>query len=257
MTLIKDLYKYRELLKTNIKKDITGKYKKSFLGILWSFISPLLQIAVYAFVFQIILKSEIPNYTVYLCCGLIPWQYFSAVVLRGAACIIDNGNIIKKVYFPREILPISVVTSEGVNFLISTIIILGFTIFGGIGLSFNILWYFVILAIQYVVSIGISFIVCSLSVYFRDLLHLLGIIIQLLFYATPIVYSSSSVPAAFQWLIKINPMAYLIEGYRNIFYNKMPPDIKGLLIALCMGVVLCVIGYFVFRKLERRFAEEL
>lgn len=257
MKIIKDLYNYRELLKTNIKKDVGGKYKNSFLGVLWSFISPLLQIAVYALVFQVILRSDIDNYTVYLCCGLIPWQYFSAVILRGAATIIDNGNIIKKVYFPREILPISVVTSEGVNFLISTIIILGFVIFGGIGLSFNILWYFVILAIQYVISIGFAFIVSSLSVYFRDLLHLLGIVIQLLFYATPIVYSISSVPESFQWLVKINPMAYLIEAYRSIFFYKQAPDIVNLLIALAMGVGLCLIGYFVFKKLEKRFAEEL
>lgn len=256
MNLVKDLYNYRELLKTNITKDVGGKYKNSFLGVIWSFISPLLQIAVYAFVFQVILKSDIDNYAVYLCCGLIPWQYFSSVVLRGAASIIDNGSIIKKVYFPREILPISVVTSEGVNFLISTIIILGFVIFGGIGLSINILWYFVILAIQYIVSIGVAFLVSSLSVYFRDLLHLLGIVIQLLFYATPIVYQSSQVPEGLQWIVKINPMSYLIEGYRNIFYNKLPPDFVNLLIALCMGIGLCIIGYFVFRKLEKKFAEE-
>ena len=181
MKIFKDLYNYRELLKTNITKDIGGKYKHSFLGILWSFVNPLLQIFVYAFVFQVILKSNIENYAVYLCCGLVPWQYFSSVVLRGAAIMVDNGNIIKKVYFPREILPISLVTSEGVNFLISTIIILGFVIFGGIGLSFNILWYFVIVAIQFVVSIGVAFIVSSLTVYFRDLLHILGILMQLLF----------------------------------------------------------------------------
>lgn len=257
MNIVKNLYNYRELLKTNIKKDVGGKYKNSFLGVLWSFISPLLQIAVYALVFQVILKSDIENYTVYLCCGLIPWQYFSAVILRGAASIIDNGNIIKKVYFPREILPISVVTSEGVNFMISTIIILGFVIFGGVGLSINILWYFLILAIQYIVSIGFAFIVSSLSVYFRDLLHLLGIIIQLLFYATPIVYSISAVPQGLQWIVKINPMSYLIEAYRNIFYNKMPPAPKGLLIAFSMGIVLCVIGYITFKKLEKKFAEEL
>lgn len=257
MKIIKKLYDYRELLKTNIKKDVGGKYKHSFLGVLWSFISPLLQIAVYAFVFQVILKSNIENYTVYLCCGLIPWQYFSAVILRGAASIIDNGNIIKKVYFPREILPISIVTSEGVNFLISTIIILGFVIFGGIGLSINILWYFIILAIQYIVCIGFSFIVSSLSVYFRDLLHLLGILIQLLFYATPIVYNTSSVPQNLQWIVKINPMSYLIEAYRNIFYNKIPPDFKALCIPLAMGIVLCIVGYMIFRKLEKRFAEEL
>ena len=257
MKIVKDLYNYRELLKTNIKKDVGGRYKNSFLGVLWSFISPLLQIAVYALVFQIILKSDIENYTVYLCCGLIPWQYFSACILRGAACIIDNGNIIKKVYFPREILPISIVTSEGINFLISTIIIIGFVVFGGIGLSVNIVWYFIILAIQYIVSIGFAFIVASFSVYFRDLLHLLGIVIQLLFYATPIVYTSKNVPEAFQWLIKINPMAYLIESYRNIFYNKVPPEMQNLLIQLGMGIVLCIVGYLIFKKLEKRFAEEL
>lgn len=257
MKIAKDLYNYRELLKTNIKKDVGGKYKNSVLGVLWSFINPLLQIAVYALVFQVILKSDIENYAVYLCCGLIPWQYFSAVVLRGAAVIVDNGNIIKKVYFPRQILPISVVASEGVNFLISTIIILGFVIFGGIGLSWNILWYFLIVIIQFIVSIGVALIVSSLTVYFRDLLHLLGILIQLLFYATPIVYAINSVPANLQWIVKINPMSYLIDGYRNIFYNKMPPDIQGLLIALGMGIVLCVAGYFIFKKLEKRFAEEL
>lgn len=257
MNLAKDLYNYRELLKTNTKKDVGGKYKNSFLGILWSFVNPLLQIAVYALVFQVILKSNIENYAVYLCCALIPWQYFNNVVIRGAATIIDNGNIIKKVYFPREILPISVVTSEGVNFLISTIIIIGFVLFAGIGININWLWYFVIFAIQYIVSIGIAFIVSSLTVYFRDLLHLLGVFMQLLFYATPIVYSILDVPSSISWLLKLNPMTYLIEGYRAIFYNGTAPDIKGLLIVLGMGIVLCVIGYFLFSKLQKRFAEEL
>lgn len=257
MNIAKDLYNYRELLKTNIKKDVGGKYKHSFLGVLWSFINPLLQIAVYALVFQVILKSDIENYAVYLCCGLIPWQYFSNVVIRGAAVMIDNGNIIKKVYFPREILPISIATSEGVNFLIATIIILGFVIFGGIGLSVNILWYFLILAIQYIISIGMTLIVSSLTVYFRDLLHLLGVFMQLLFYATPIVYSMDAVPAVFQWILRLNPMSYLIDGYRAIFYNKTMPNFEGLLIAFIMGVVLCVAGYFIFKKLEKRFAEEL
>ena len=257
MNIVKDLYNYRELLKTNITKDIGGKYKHSFLGILWSFINPLLQIMVYAFVFQVILKSDINNYAVYLCCGLIPWQYFSNVVLRGAASIVDNGNIIKKVYFPREILPISLVSSEGVNFLISTIIILGFVLFGGIGLSKYILLYFLILPIQYIVSIGVAFITSSITVYFRDLQHILGIIIQLMFYGTPIVYSIDSVPSNFKWLVKLNPMSYLIEGYRAIFYNKTLPDFYNLGKSLIIGIILCVIGYMIFKKLEKRFAEEL
>lgn len=257
MKIAKDIYNYRELLKTNITKDVGGKYKNSFLGVLWSFINPLLQIAVYAVVFQIILKSNIENYAVYLCCALIPWQYFSNVVIRGAAVIIDNGNILKKVYFPREILPVSLVTSEGVNFLISTLIIIGFVIFSGIGLSINILWYFVIFLIQYIVSLGVAFIVSSLTVYFRDLLHLLGVFMQLMFYATPIVYSIKDVPPEMKWLLKLNPMSYLIEGYRAIFYDKVAPSFPSLGRALIMGIILCVIGYIIFKKLEKRFAEEL
>ena len=257
MNIIRDLYNYRELLKTNIKKDIGGKYKHSFLGILWSFINPLLQITVYAFVFQVILKSNIENYAVYLCCGLIPWQFFSSVVLRGAAIMVDNGNIIKKVYFPREILPLSLVSSEGINFLISTIIILGFVTIGGIGLSAFAFWYFLIFLIQYIVSIGVSLIVSSITVYFRDLQHILGILMQLLFYATPIVYAIDDVPSNFKWLVKLNPMTYLIEGYRAIFYNKTMPSFYGLGKAFIMGITLCVVGYFIFRKLEKRFAEEL
>lgn len=257
MKLVKDLYNYRELLKTNITKDVGGKYKHSFLGVLWSFINPLLQIAVYALVFQVILKSNIENYAVYLCCGLIPWQYFSSVVLRGAAVVIDNGNIIKKVYFPRQILPISVVSSEGINFLISTIIIIIFVLIGGRPITWNLLWYFLIVAIQYIVSLGVAFIVSSVTVYFRDLLHILGIMIQLLFYATPIVYSVKQVPQSFAWVMKINPMSYLIEAYRNIFYYGQMPDFKGLGIALLIGISLCIIGYFLFNKLQKNFAEEL
>ena len=255
--MLKNLYQYRQLLKSNVQKEIRGKYKGSFLGVLWSFVNPLLQVLVYTLVFPFILKNTQENYVVFLIIGILPWTWFVTSISQGTSCILANAGIIKKVYFPREILPISVVTSEGVNFLISTIIILGFVIFGGIGLSWNILWYFLIFIIQFIVSIGVAFIVSSLTVYFRDLQHLLGIFMQLLFYATPIVYAISSVPAGLQWIVKINPMSYLIEGYRAIFYSKTMPDFQGLLIALVMGIVLCVIGYFVFKKLEKKFAEEL
>lgn len=97
----------------------------------------------------------------------------------------------------------------------------------------------------------------SLTVYFRDLLHILGILMQLLFYATPIVYAINAVPSQLQWIVRINPMSYLIDGYRNIFYNKTAPDFQGLLIALAMGIALTIIGFLIFKKLEKRFAEEL
>ncbi len=257
MSVFKGLYEYRELLKTSIKKDIRGKYKSSILGVLWSFLNPLLQLAVYAIVFPLIMKSNIPNYTVFVCCGLIPWTFFSTAISRTSFVMVENANIIKKVYFPREILPISIVTSEMVNFIISTIIILAFVIAYGIGFSWYIVFYPVILIIQYILLIGISLLVSSITVYIRDLQHFIGILLQLLFYATPIVYGLDIIPQSFRWILKINPMSYIIDGYRSIFYYQRMPDFVGLGIVLAISVILCIIGYLIFNKLQKRFAEEL
>ena len=111
MKVFKNLYDYRELIKTSVKKDVGGKYKHSFLGVLWSFINPLLQITVYAIIFPLIMRNSIPHYTVFMVCGLIPWTYFSNVLNRSSWVIIENGNILKKVYFPREVLPLSLTIS--------------------------------------------------------------------------------------------------------------------------------------------------
>lgn len=257
MKVFKKLYEYRELLKTSIKKDVRGKYKNSFLGVLWSFLYPLFQIAVYAIVFPLIMKSNMPNYTVFLCCGLIPWNFFSTAISRASFTIVENGNIIKKVFFPREILPISVVTSEAVNFVISTIIILAFCLAYGMGLSLFVIFYPLVLLIQYLLLIGISLLVSSITTYFRDLQHFVGIALQLLFYATPIVYAADVIPSNFQWILNLNPMTFIIDGYRAIFYYQEQPDLISLGMTLLISIVLCIIGYLIFNKLQKRFAEEL
>lgn len=125
------------------------------------------------------------------------------------------------------------------------------------GLTPYILLYPIVLAVQYVLLIGISLIVSSITVYFRDLQHFIGVILQLLFYATPIVYSLETIPENFRWILKINPMTYIIEGYRNIFYNQQMPNMKMLGVLLIVGIITCVIGYLIFNKLQKRFAEEL
>ena len=257
MEIFKNLYQYRELLKTNVKKEIRGRYKNSILGVLWSFLNPLLQLAVYALIFPLILKNDIPYYTIFVCVGLIPWTFFTTTVNQAAFTIIANGNIIKKVYFPREILPISVVTSNAVNFVISTIIILAFVIIYGLGVTPYILLYPFILLIQYILLLGISFILSSITVYFRDLEHIIGIILMVMFYATPIVYSLDTLPEPFVTIMQLNPMAHIIEGYRSIFYYQTMPNMNNLLILLAFSIILLVIGYFIFKKLQKGFAEEL
>lgn len=257
MNIFKKIYDYRELLKTNVKKEIRGKYKNSFLGVLWSFLNPLLQIAVYAIVFPLILKNDQANYVIFLCSALIPWTFFATTFTRSAATIIENGNIIKKVYFPREIMPISIVTSEAVNFLISTIIIIVFVLLYGLGLTKYIIYYPLVLLIQYLFLLAISLVVSCITVYIRDLQHLIGVALQLLFYATPIVYAGDTIPEQFMWILNINPMTHIINGYRDIFYNQTKPDIINLLVLGAIMVVACIIGYIIFNKLQKGFAEEL
>ena len=257
MNLFKNLYNYRELLKTSVKKEVRSKYKNSFLGVVWSFLNPLLQIVVYAIIFSLILKNKQENYAIFLCCGIIPWTFFSSAINKSAFTIIENGNIIKKVYFPREIIPISVVIAEAINFLISTIIILGFVIIGGIGITKYLLLYPIILSAQYLVILSISFVVSSVCVYFRDLQHFIGIILQLLFYATPIIYSQDNIPSEYQWILKINPMTYIINAYRDIFYYQKAFEILPLIMLLFIGIVTSYVGYKIFYKLQKGFAEQL
>ncbi len=257
MKVFKDIYDYRELLKTNVKKEIRGKYKHSFLGVIWSFLYPLLQLAVYAIIFPLILRDTQENYVVFLCVALIPWTFFTTVVNQSTGVIIANGNILKKVYFPRIILPISVVASAAINFVISTIIILLFILFSGMGFSKYLIFYPVILIIQCILSLGISFIVSSITVYLRDLEHLINIALMMLFYATPIAYSNNSIPEAFKNIMNLNPMAHIIEAYRAIFYYKQMPDLVSLGILLGISIIFTIGGYFIFEKLQKRFAEEI
>lgn len=257
MKFFKRIFDYRELLKNNVKKEIRGKYKKSVLGVLWTFLNPLLQLAVYAFIFPLILKNTQEYYIIFVCAGLIPWTFFTSTISQSTWTVIGNGNIVKKVFFPREILPISVVTSAMVNFIISTIIIIFFCLAYGLGLSKYIIFYPFILIIQYILQLGISFVLSAVTVYFRDLEHFVQIILMLMFYATPIVYSGDSIPDAFKFIINFNPMAHIIEGYRDIFYNQVKPDLMGLGILLIISIIVCVLGYAIFNKLQKGFAEEL
>lgn len=257
MNIFKKIYNYRELLKSNVKKEIRGRYKNSILGVVWSFLNPLLQLAVYAIIFGALLAGGDPTYHIYICVALIPWTYFTTAITQSAFTIIGNGDIIKKVYFPREILPISVVTSGAVNFMISTIIILFFVLAAGLGLTKYVLLYPFILLIQYILLLGIAFIVSSITVYFRDLEHIIGVVLMAAFYGTPIVYKLEQLPSNLQILMQLNPMTHLINAYRDIFYYQQMPNMKSLGILLGIAISITIVGYFLFKKLQKGFAEQL
>ena len=263
MKLIKEIFKYRELLKNNVKKEVRGRYKNSILGVMWTFLNPLLQIAVYAMIFPYILKQQQPYYLIFVCVGLIPWSFFTTTIIQSTNTIIGNANIVKKVYFPREILPLSVVLSGAINFLIATIIILAFCIGGGKGITWHIVIFPVILLLQMVLQLAISFVLAAVTVYIRDIEHFVQIVLMLMFYATPIVYSTATLDAStktaqfMKQIILLNPMTAIIEGYRSIFYTQTLPDFKNIGIWYIVSMVLLVVGWLIFKKLQKGFAEEL
>ena len=256
--LVTNLYNYRQLLKSNVKKDIRGKYKGSFLGVLWSFVNPLLTALVYAIVFPIILKSSEPHYVTFIVIGILPWTYFTTVIMQGTNTILMNAGIIKKVYFPREILPISINTSGLINFLISCLIIFIFLICSGIGFSWYILFLPLIIITQYIFQQGLIFITSAINVYVRDAEYIINFIINMVFYATPILYSAKMFEGStLSWIIYLNPMATIINCYRDVLFYQSMPHIKSLIVVLIGSCLLVWFGLYVFKKLERRFAEEL
>lgn len=257
MQLAKNLYNYRELLKSNVKKEIRGKYKGSFLGVLWSFINPLLQVAVYAIVFPYIMRVQTDNYLIYLIIGIIPWTFFTTVINQGMITVRINAGIIKKVYFPREILPISVAVSGLINFLISCIIILLFCIFGGVGISWHLILLPFIAIIQFVLTLGIVFALSAINVYIKDTEYLIAFVLNMLFYATPILYESTLFPESIRFILYLNPMTQVVEAYRNIFLYHQLPDLGGFIYLVIISFILLGVGILIFRKLEKGFAEEV
>lgn len=262
--MFKELIKYKELLKTSIKKEIRGKYKGSTLGVLWSFINPLLMIAVYGIVFSVLFDAdrglEYPYY-LYLSTGILPWIFFTTCISQGSTVFVANANLIKKVYFPREILPISVVLSGVVNFVISSLVIIVLLFVTKAGFSINILYFPLIILVQVIFTLGIVLIISSVNVYVRDVEYIVSFLLLLLMYLTPILWVLKDVVAnqgeKFETLAYLNPLTGIIESYHNIFFFKTSPNFTVLGLVTLYSVIQLFVGVKVFRKLERGFAEEM
>lgn len=258
MKAIKELYAYREMIVGLVRRDLRGRYKGSVLGFLWTFVNPLLQLVVYTMVFSVIMKNGIEKYYIYLFVGLVPWIFFSTSVTGGANSILSSKEMVKKIYFPREVLPISVVTSGFINMLFCFVIIFAALFISGIGINpVALLCLPIIMLVEYFLALGFALLSSALTVYFRDLEYILGIITMAWMYLTPVMYPETMVPESLQWILKINPMTSVIVAYRDILYNKQIPQLETLLQAVIVGAVFCVLGHFVFCKLQKGFVEEM
>ena len=258
MKHLREIYDYRQMIFSLVRKELRGRYKGSALGFLWTFINPLLQLLVYTFVFSIVMPNNIDKFYLYLFIGLIPWLFFSGSLTGGAACIINQKDMVKKIYFPREVMPIAYVTSNFVNMLLCFIVIFGVVLVSGVGVNpVAVLYLPIIWAVEYIMCLGGAMLTSALTVYFRDLEYILGIVTMAWMYMTPVVYSLDMVPERLRPLMNLNPMTPVITAYRDVLYSKQIPHISTLTNALVLGIVVLVIGTVSFQKLQRGFAEEL
>lgn len=254
----KELYDYRQMIFSLVKKELRGRYKGSVLGFLWTFINPLLQLLVYTFVFSIIMPNNIEKFYLYLFVGLIPWLFFSGSMTGGAACIVNQKDMVKKIYFPREVMPVSYVASGFVNMLFCFIVIFAVVIVSGVGVNpVALLCLPIIMAVEFVMALGGAMLTSALTVYFRDLEYILGILMMAWMYFTPVVYSMEMVPERLRPLFNLNPMTPVINAYRDVLYYKQIPHLSTLLQGLVLGVIVLIIGSISFNKLQKGFAEEL
>jgi lipopolysaccharide transport system permease protein len=263
------LVRYRGLIQSLVARELKARYRGSVLGFFWSFVNPLLLLLVYSFVFSVVLAPRAPAaerpYALFLFCGILPWTWFSSSVLESSNSLIAGGNLIKKVLFPAEVLPIVTVLANMVHFLLGLPVLVGFLVYYRRPVEFpEVLWFPAVVLTQLVLTAGISLAVSALTVHFRDLKDLLSTLMTFWFFATPIIYPMTQVArdSTERLLLNLNPFTHLAISYQEIlFYPGDPPGPFGhwkwlaALFAVSIGVFL--VGYWLFDRLRDSFAEEV
>lgn len=246
-----------DLLYVMTAKDLKVRYKSSILGYLWSVANPLLFAMIYFFIFKMIMRVQIPDYTLFIITGLFPWQWFSGSVTTSLFSFLSNAQIIKKTVFPRSVIPLSNVIMEGIHFLCTIPVTIAFMLVYHRLPSMVWLWGIPLIAIgQIILSFGFSLLFSTLNLFFRDLERFVSLGIMLMFYCTPILYNSEMIPEKYRWITDYNPLAWMISAWRDLLMNNI---VNYPLIAefyLSSGVIL-ILGVIVFNKLKFRFAEIL
>jgi ABC-type polysaccharide/polyol phosphate export permease len=256
---LRELLRYREAIRTLVRRDLIVRYSNSLLGVLWSLLSPLLMMAVFTVLFTFFMPSGIEKYPVYILAGLLPWQFFTGSLLGAMHAVVGNSQLIGRVYFPRDILPISAALSNLINFLLALALLLSLALAYRIPLGVPLLALPLIILLQFVLNIGLGLFLSALNVYFRDTQQVTDVLILIGFFATPIVYPIELIqnPALRSWLTAANPMAALIVAYREILYLGRLPALPPLLVTTAEALLCLAAGYWFFHKASPSFVEEL
>jgi ABC-2 type transport system permease protein len=272
MTYVKELFATRELLANLTMREVKGQYRRTFLGQLWSLINPLATTLVYTIVFLFLLRFEPPpgdpsgveGYPLWLMCGMLPWSFFTRVVNGGLTSVVSNAGLIKKVYFPRMHLPLAVMASTAVTWSLEmAVLAIVMMFFGSMPLPF-IPVVLLFMALLCMFSVGLAMMLAIVNVHFRDTQHFMGIILQMWMFLTPIIYPLSFVEQRAEqlgsWVLdiyRLNPMERFVAVFRNLLYDNRLPAWDDTLYCLGAGVIVFLLGYWIFSRNEKRLAELL
>ncbi len=260
---LEQIFEYRELLRTFVSKDVRSRYKGSVLGFAWNFAIPLLQLLVFWILFGIIVRVAPPGdypFAIFLFTGLLPWNFFAGSLLGGSGSVLANANLVKKIYFPLQILPLTTVLAELVTLLLSLVILAAVVLVFGIGFS----WYLILLPIpiiiQFIICYGLaSFFACA-NVFYRDVGHIMGIVVMAWMYLTPVLYPLQLVADKAAWAnvaIHLNPLTGIITAYQQIILAHQPPDWPWLGYSLACAILAFLVGFYVFNHFKFQFEEEV
>jgi ABC-2 type transport system permease protein len=257
---LEEFIAYWELTANLIARDLKTKYRGSVLGIFWSLLNPLMLMVVYTAVFSVIVRVKIPGsvpYPVFLLAGLVPWNAFAQSLTNATTSVVDNAGIVRKVYFPLEILPVSAVLSASVNFLISLALLAVIALVFGVHLGLSLLILPVLIVLQVAFTIGLGCLLAAGNVFFRDVQYFLSVLLTVWFFGTPIVYSLDLVPARLRPVFEANPMAWLVSCYQSVWVYGRWPRWSFLAAYALVAIAVLVVGLLGYGDLKRRFAEEV
>lgn len=251
--MYQDIVKYRNLVVELVMRDIKKKYRRSILGYLWSMLNPLLTMLITAMVFSNLFRFQIDNFALYLLTGQLIFTFYSEATSFAMGSILENGSLIKKVYVPKYLFPISRVSSSAVNLLFSLPAMLAIMLYTDHEITITLVACIVPLILLYFFCIGIGLFISALAVYFRDIFHLYGVLITVLNYATPIFYPVNIIPEEYKFVVEYNPLYYFLSAFREVAYNNTLPSIEFLSICTLFSVGALVVGAYYFNKKQNTF----
>jgi lipopolysaccharide transport system permease protein len=254
------LVRYRVLIQTLVVRELKARYRGSVLGFFWSFINPLLQLFIYWFVFSYIMPTRgafgMNPYALFLFTGILPWTWFSSSVLESTAVLITSGNLIKKILFPAEVLPIVVVLANLVHFVLGLPILLAFLIYYG-KIQVTLVFFPAVVVLQLILTLGICLFISALAVHFRDVQNIIANLMMLWFFASPVIYSYLTISPSIQRWLNYNPMTHVLVGYHQSLFTGSMGHWPWLLAMIPVSLVTLFLGYYFFDRVRETFAEEV